>query len=91
MKAEDIEVGKFYEARVPIEGSRRVKQEFNTVLVVGGGDSYEHGNAQMFAVVYKAPLSPRGRGIALVSAGRIRLRRGILPIENASVASAEQP
>lgn len=72
MKSEDIQIGKMYEARVP-GGPRERSTGFNPVLVVGMGDSFDHGDSQMVAVLYKAPLSPRGQRIALVSPMKLRL------------------
>lgn len=79
MKVENLVMREVYEAKVPIEGKISAKMQYQRVIVVGVGDSYYHGNAQMVAVLYKNPLSPRGLGIALISPTKIRMARRRIP------------
>lgn len=75
MKIDQVQLGGHYEARVPGMHPRSSKKEWTEVIVVGVGDSPEHGDSQRCAVIWQAPLSPRGRGIMLVDPAGLRLCR----------------
>jgi hypothetical protein len=89
MRIDQVEVAHWYEARVPIHGSTRDKMQYYPVYVIGKGDSYLDGDRQMVAVIYAAPMSPRGTGIALVSPAKMRLRVARME-KNEEVASPDR-